>query len=102
MKTMIKVENLVKKYGEFVALDGISFELNEGEVVGILGPNGAGKTTLLHILSGVLPASSGKIELWGRDVTRLSTYDRLRMGLARSGVESCDPVAQVAGGVFEG
>ncbi len=65
---MIKAENLVKKYGELVALDGASFELKKGEVVGILGPNGAGKTTLLRILVAFLESDSGKVEIDGLDI----------------------------------
>jgi len=65
---MIKVEDLVKRYGELVALDGVSFELKEGEIIGILGPNGAGKTTLLRILVAFLEADSGKVEIDGLDM----------------------------------
>lgn len=67
---MIKVENLVKKYGEFTALDGISFEMQKGEVVGILGPNGAGKTTLLRILVSFLEPNSGEVEIDGLNISR--------------------------------
>ncbi len=65
---MIKVENLVKKYGEFVALNGVSFELSEGEVVGILGPNGAGKTTLLRTLVMFLDPDGGKVTIDNLDI----------------------------------
>jgi len=67
---MIKVENLVKKYGDFTALNGISFELVEGEVVGILGPNGAGKTTLLRILVSFLELTSGKVTVNNMDISQ--------------------------------
>ena len=67
---MIKVENLVKKYGELAALDGVSFELNEGEVVGILGPNGAGKTTLLRILVAFFEPDSGEAAIDGLDMSQ--------------------------------
>ena len=65
---MIKVENLTKKYGELAALDGVSFEMQEGEVIGVLGPNGAGKTTLLRILVMFLESTSGKVEIDGLDI----------------------------------
>lgn len=64
---MIKVENLSKKYGTFTALEDVSFELKEGEVVGLLGPNGAGKTTLLRILVAFLKPSAGRVEIGGMD-----------------------------------
>ncbi|MDD3006206.1 MAG: ATP-binding cassette domain-containing protein [Candidatus Pacebacteria bacterium] len=65
---MIKVEHLTKKYGDFIALRDVSFELKEGEVVGLLGPNGAGKTTLLRILVSFLKPSAGEVEIEGMDV----------------------------------
>jgi ABC-2 type transport system ATP-binding protein len=67
---MIKVENLSKKYGDFVALQNVSFELKEGEVVGLLGPNGAGKTTLLRILVSFLKPTAGAVEIDGMDVSK--------------------------------
>jgi ABC-2 type transport system ATP-binding protein len=66
---MIKVENLTKKYGELAALDGVSFEMQEGEVIGVLGPNGAGKTTLLRILVMFLEPTSGKVEIDNLDIS---------------------------------
>ncbi len=65
---MITVENLTKKYGDFVALDNISFQLEEKEIVGILGPNGAGKTTLLRILVAFLELDSGEVTIDGLDI----------------------------------
>ena len=57
---MIKVEHLVKKYGDRYAVNDISFEVRKGEIVGFLGPNGAGKSTTLNILTGYLSSTSGK------------------------------------------
>ena len=65
---MIKIDNLVKYYGYFQALDGISFEVQKGEILGLLGPNGAGKTTTLRILTGYLDATAGNIDIGGYDV----------------------------------
>lgn len=65
---MIKVEHLTRKYGDFVALGDVSFELKEGEIVGLLGPNGAGKTTLLRILVSFLKPSAGEVEIEGMNV----------------------------------
>lgn len=66
---MIKVENLVKKYGSLYAVDGISFEINDGEIVGLLGPNGAGKTTTLNIITGYLSMDDGTVMVEGVDIS---------------------------------
>lgn len=65
---MIEVENLVKYYGEYLALKGVSFNINKGEIVGFLGPNGAGKSTTMRIITGYLPATSGYVRLEGYEV----------------------------------
>lgn len=65
---MIKIEHLVKKYGERYAVNDISFEVHPGEVVGFLGPNGAGKTTTMNILTGYLSSTSGKAMIDGMDI----------------------------------
>ena len=66
----IKVENLTKKFGDFTAVDGISFSVKPGELFGLLGPNGAGKTTTINMLSTLLNVTSGKAEVAGFDVSR--------------------------------
>ena len=65
MKTIIKAENLVKKYGDLTAVDGISFEIREGECFGFLGPNGAGKTTTVRMIHCVSPITSGTLMVNG-------------------------------------
>ncbi len=65
MNTIIKAENLVKKYGDFTAVDGISFEIREGECFGFLGPNGAGKTTTIRMIHCVSPLTSGTLTVNG-------------------------------------
>jgi ABC-2 type transport system ATP-binding protein len=65
---MIEVHNLVKRYGAQRAVDGISFSVAKGEVLGFLGPNGAGKTTTMRILTGALPATEGRVSVAGLDV----------------------------------
>jgi ABC-2 type transport system ATP-binding protein len=67
-KPIIKVENLVKKFGDFVANDHLNFEVYEGEIFGFLGANGAGKTTAIRILCGLSFPTSGKLEIAGFDV----------------------------------
>lgn len=69
-QAILRVENLVKKYGDFTAVDGISFEVREKEIFGILGPNGAGKTTTLECIESLRPADSGTITVNGIDVRR--------------------------------
>jgi len=65
---MIRIENLVKSYGATQAVDGLSFTVAPGEILGLVGPNGAGKTTTLRCLAGILPPTSGRIEIAGRDL----------------------------------
>ena len=65
---MIKIENLVKNYGNNTAVDDISFEVKKGEIVGFLGPNGAGKSTTMNILTGYLSSTSGSVSIAGIDV----------------------------------
>ncbi len=77
---MIQVENLVKYYGSFVALRGISFEVPSGQVLGFLGPNGAGKSTTMKILTGYLYPSSGQVRVDGIDVQRDPLTVRKKVG----------------------
>src|SRR6266699_6067972 len=65
---MIKVENLVKTFGPKRAVDGVSFSVERGEVLGFLGPNGAGKSTTMRMITGFIPPSEGKISVGGYDV----------------------------------
>ena len=65
LQSIIKVDNLKKAYGKTVVLDGISFELNKGDIVGLLGPNGSGKTTLIKILTGLIKDHQGNVEIDG-------------------------------------
>ena len=67
---VIKVRNLVKKFGRFVANDHLNFEVNEGEIFGFLGANGAGKTTAIRILSGLSEPTSGEVNVAGFDVCK--------------------------------
>lgn len=78
---MIIVKNLVKKYGDFYALNGLSFEVNENEIFGLLGPNGAGKTTLIHILATLLKPTTGGAVVNGYDVLHNATKVRESIGV---------------------
>ena len=77
---MIKVENLTKKYAGVTAINKISFEVGEGEIVGFLGPNGAGKSTTMRILSSFMPATSGRASIAGHDVFGNSMEARAHLG----------------------
>lgn len=77
---MIKVTNLKKQYGTHLAVDGISFEAKEGEILGLLGPNGAGKTTTMRVLTGFMPPTSGTASIAGYDVIEDSLEVRKRVG----------------------
>lgn len=68
MKKVIEVENLVKNYGDFQAVSGISFKVNQGEILGLIGPNAAGKTTTLRIIATLLKPTFGKVKVFGFDV----------------------------------
>ena len=70
MPPILEVTDLVKKYGDFAAVNGVSFSVEEGEVFGLLGPNGAGKTTVISMLTGVLPPTSGTARIGGYDIVR--------------------------------
>ena len=78
--SMIKVENLTKRFAGFTAIKNLNFEVAKGEVVGFLGPNGAGKTTTMRILTGYLPATSGSASIAGFDVFEQSLEARKRIG----------------------
>ena len=77
---MIQVEHLSKTYGTRVALNDVSFSVERGEVLGFLGPNGAGKTTAMRILTGYMPATSGRAQVAGFDVMKQSIEARRRIG----------------------
>src|SRR3954469_3697061 len=77
----ILIENVVKQYGTFTAVNDVSFSVASGETLGLLGPNGAGKSTLIRMLTTLVPITSGRIELHGDDVTRKPDDARLSIGV---------------------
>src|SRR5574339_372222 len=77
---VIYVENLTRRFGDFVAVDHVDFEVNEGEVVGYLGPNGSGKTTTIRMLLGLLAPTEGEATVLGYDAFRQSEQVRSRAG----------------------
>ena len=79
---MLEVEDLRTDYGAVRAVDGVSLSVPEGQVIAVLGANGAGKTSLLRTISGLVPASAGRVSLDGQDITTLSVEAIVRRGLA--------------------
>ncbi|MCI7263605.1 MAG: ABC transporter ATP-binding protein [Clostridium sp.] len=79
---MLEVKDLSVYYGVIQALKGISFEVDEGDVIALIGANGAGKTTTLHTITGLIPAKSGKIIFEGKDITHIPGYKLVSMGIA--------------------
>lgn len=84
MTAALQARELTKRYGALVACDQVSLTLMPGEIHALIGPNGAGKSTLIHLLSGTIPADSGKLLMGSRDITRFSAHARVRVGLSRS------------------
>jgi len=82
--TALVIERLCKNFGGLQALHDLSLEIQPGERRALLGPNGAGKTTLFHLIGGQLAPSSGRIFLFGREVTQLPPFRRAALGLART------------------
>jgi len=78
---ILRAENIVKKYRKRTVVKGVSFEVNQGEIVGLLGPNGAGKTTSFYMIVGLIQPFSGKIFLDGEEITRLPVYKRAQRGI---------------------
>lgn len=81
---ILALHNVSKSFGALTVADAISFEVPQGQALGIIGPNGAGKSTLFNLITGTLPADSGTVVLDGIDVTRHSPMQRCRMGIGRS------------------
>lgn len=79
---MLEVKDLQVYYGMIQALKGVSFEVNQGEVIALIGANGAGKTTTLHTLTGLLPAKQGSIIFEGKDITKVPAHKIVEMGIA--------------------
>jgi branched-chain amino acid transport system ATP-binding protein len=81
---MLKVDKIVKNFGGFRALDGVSFELRHGEILGLVGPNGSGKTTCINTISGIYGIDSGAIEFQGRSLGTQAPHLITRLGINRS------------------
>jgi branched-chain amino acid transport system ATP-binding protein len=84
MSTVLKVENLRKEFGGLVAVKDVSFEIKEGEFVGLIGPNGCGKSTTFNCISGLLNQTSGKVEIYGKDVSNMRPDQIHGLGMTRT------------------
>jgi len=82
---VISVQNLTRRFGDFVAVDHINFDVSKGEIVGYLGPNGSGKTTTLSLLAGITAPTSGTITIDGDEITRMSEDDLAGIRSAKIG-----------------
>ena len=78
---ILRAENIVKKYRKRTVVNGVSFEVHQGEIVGLLGPNGAGKTTSFYMIVGLIRPFSGNIYLNDEEITRLPVYKRAQLGI---------------------
>ena len=79
---MLEIKDVEVYYGVIQALKGISFEVNQGEVIALIGANGAGKTTTLHTVTGLLQAKKGSVTFEGKDITRMSAHNIVKLGIA--------------------
>ncbi len=84
MNVLLRTENVVKRFGGLVAVNQVSFELYEGEILGLIGPNGAGKTTLFNCINGIYRPEEGRIFFRGTDITGWSPSRLAHMGMART------------------
>jgi branched-chain amino acid transport system ATP-binding protein len=81
---ILSIENVTRRFSGLVALNGVTFDIAEGEILGLIGPNGAGKTTLLNVINGMIPAQEGQITFQGRTITGLPPHSIARLGIARA------------------
>lgn len=81
--SLLLIQNLVKRFGAITATDHASLEVEKGEIHALIGPNGAGKSTLVHLISGLLPADGGSLQLDGQELIHLAPHQRVAAGLSR-------------------
>jgi branched-chain amino acid transport system ATP-binding protein len=84
MSTLLELDDVTRRFGGLNAVEGVSFSVAQGEILGLIGPNGAGKTTLINLITGVHPANRGRVRFDGQDITRRRPYQIARLGLART------------------
>ena len=79
---ILQVRNVVKRFGGIIAVNKISFDVREGEILGLIGPNGAGKTTLFNCITGIYVPEEGRVYFKGEDITKVPTHKRVERGIA--------------------
>lgn len=84
MSKILEVKNATKRFGGLVANEKVTFDVDEGEIVGVVGPNGAGKTTLFNSISGAHPLTEGNIIFGGKDITTMKPHDICKLGIGRT------------------
>jgi branched-chain amino acid transport system ATP-binding protein len=84
MSAILEIDHVTRRFAGLIAVNDVSFTLNEGEILGVIGPNGAGKTTLVSLISGTLAPSSGDIRFEGQSIRSLSAFRRARLGIGRT------------------
>lgn len=84
MAKLLEVRGITKKFGHLVAVNNLSFHLEEGETLGLMGPNGSGKTTVFNLIMGTYKQDSGEIFLGGKEISKCPTHQRVKMGIART------------------
>ena len=84
MTVLLELKSVSRKFGGLNAVNDVSFQVNQGEILGLIGPNGAGKTTLINLITGVHPATSGSVIFDGHDITKMRAHQIARKGLART------------------
>lgn len=84
MATLLKAKNVTKKFAGLTAVDSVNLDIEEGEIVGLIGPNGAGKTTFFNSITGFYPATFGSVEFDNHDITKRSTFQNCKAGMART------------------
>jgi branched-chain amino acid transport system ATP-binding protein len=80
---MLKVENISVNYGAIKALQNVSFEINQGEIVTLIGANGAGKTTILNTISNIVPSVGGRVMYLDKDITKVAPHEIVKMGISQ-------------------
>ena len=84
MTALLKLDGVSRSFKGLRAIDNVSLTVNAGEIVGLIGPNGAGKTTLINVVTGMYPATAGRVRLDGRDITRVAPNRIAQLGVART------------------